>query len=197
MLCGGDHQTEDEGLAELPSSFEEDTESQEEISQDEIRLAPKKDWTRVLAHLSDEWKPLKSQLKKDFPFIQKSRKMEILWKSKKAIDAVLRKIAPEQGNLIFEELTRTTHSSELDTITLAGLQEAMLNTDGKLIFKHRGGYKHIINSYEFPAESQQSIDLLHWNWVSDGWNFEKKLKFKNFVCFFKIYIFKISLIDFS
>ena len=64
-----------------------------------------------MGSLSDEWTPLKSQLKKDFPLIQKSRKMEILRKSKKAIDAVLGKIAPEQGHLIFEELTRTTHSS--------------------------------------------------------------------------------------
>lgn len=58
--------------------------------------------------------------------------MDILRKRKQAIDAVLEKIAPGQGHLIFE-LTKSSHSSELDSVTLAGLKEAVQNANGEFM----------------------------------------------------------------
>lgn len=132
-LCGEAHQMDDDILPgiDMISSLDSDSDI-EESSQDEYDpYTPKDSLNLSLGSLSDDWTPLKAQLKKSFPLLQKSRKMDILRKSKQAIDAVLERIAPGQGHLVFEELTKSSHSSELDSVAIDGLKEAVQNANGK------------------------------------------------------------------
>ena len=102
-----------------------------ESSQDEYNPnTPKKKLNTSLGYLSDDWSPVKCILRKPFHTLHKSRKQEILAKSEKAIDTVLEQMAPEQGHIIYEELMKHKVEPDMDSVAIAGLQDAVRNANG-------------------------------------------------------------------
>lgn len=105
-----------------------------ESSQEEYEPDPTKSpLNKSISNLSNEWTPVKSLLQSDFDTLKKSRRYDVLRKSKKAVDLVLEGLAPNQGNRIFEELAKNHQFSEAESSTIRALQEAVKTANGEFL----------------------------------------------------------------
>ena len=124
----------------------------------------KESFNKSMGSITNSWSPIKYQARTNFHTLNKKTQEKMIRKGKVAVDAVLEKIAPGQGNVLKQEIFKNNVEIDINEHLKEALTSAVGNVKIQLLSivagKDGGKYMYTIQQLQdiFPGTSKHYIE---------------------------------------